>query len=399
MSTRENIVRVAREGAGRYFPSQMELLEKFSAIDCGSKNEAGNKKVVEMLESVFESMDIGLEHQYAPGIGTHLIGRIMPENNTGKIVLLAHTDTVFGEGETQKHPFRIEGDWAYGLGIADCKGGLLTSIFAVKIMQEANLLPDKEIVFLLNCDEEMGSPSSKDIFKGIMEGAEFAFAFEPTREQNGVYTSRGGVAEGTIAVAGIAAHTQLRYDEGRSAVVELSNLILKLNQKNNRDKNPVYNVAPISGGRSPGVIADEAHAGFCAAFTSAEGLERAMKDIKALENEGIVEGCAIQTDFRLLFPPMERTEGNQKAYRLVKTAGEIMGLEVPEGSTPGSGDVCFASYCGVPSIDCLGPYMCDIHSVNERVRIPSIKERTELFAIVLGIIGTGLSESLSAGLS
>ena len=43
---------------------------------------------------------------------------------TKKILLLAHMDTVYQRGMLAKQPFRIEGDRAYGLGIADDKQGV-----------------------------------------------------------------------------------------------------------------------------------------------------------------------------------------------------------------------------------------------------------------------------------
>lgn len=386
MRSKDVISQVAREGAARYLSTQLDILSKFASIDCGTQNEAGNQRVVDILEGIFKPMNVRVEHYYAPGFGTHLIVRITPENSEGKILLLAHLDTVFKEGETTLHPFRIEGDWAHGLGVADCKGGLLTAIFGVKIMQEANMLPNKELIFLLNCDEEMGSPASKEIFRKEVVGADFAFAFEPTREQNGLYTYRAGVAEGTIHITGKSAHAQINYFEGSSATVELANLILKLIGKNDVNKGILYNIAPINGGEWPVMVADKANATFSVALTSAEAIEQVKRDVEELNTEGIVKGCQIETNLNILWPPMERTEGNQKAYELVKSAGVIMGLELPEGSTMGSGDICSVSNLGVASVDCLGPYMFGIHTVNERVRISSIAERTELFSILLGII-------------
>ena len=386
MRNKKEVLKVAKEGADKYFSTQMDLLEKFSTIDCGSKNEIGNKRVIEILEKIFKPMGVELEYLQVPGLGTHLIGRLKPVKNTGKILILAHLDTVFPEGAALEHPFRIEGEWAYGLGIADCKGGLLTAIYAVKILQEADMLPDKEIIFLLNCDEEIGSPSSKDLFRDVIKGADYAFAFEPTREQNGVYTSRAGVAEGTIDVIGKTAHAQLKYFEGSSATVELANLILKMVEKNDESIRLLYNVAPIKGGERPGIVAGNAHADFCVTLTSTEAVERAKNDVKSLEKEGIVDGCEISTSLEVLFPPMERTEGNQKLYQHVRSAGESMGLDLPEGATFGSGDACFSSYLDVPTVDCLGPFMCDIHNVNERMRISSLTERTTLFSIVLATL-------------
>jgi glutamate carboxypeptidase len=317
-----------------------------------------------------------------------MIARIKPENSTGKIILQGHTETVFKEGETQNHPFRIDGEWAYGLGAADMKAGLLTFLYALKIMQEADLLPDKEICILLNCDEEIGSFSSQKFFHKEYEGAEYAFVFEPARGDNEVYTSRVGVAEGNIQVTGIAAHAQAAYLEGSSAVFEISNIILKLMGKNDISRRLLYNVAPLSGGKSPGVIADEAHAVYCVSLTSQDTIDQAAKDVEELETQGIIKGCSIKTDFKVLFPPMERTEGNHKAYELVRDAGKIMGLDLLELPETGksSSDACFASYYGVPTVDCIGPYMLDIHKFTERVLISSIKEKTKLFSIVLGML-------------
>ena len=38
--------------------------------------------------------------------------------------LLAHMDTVYERGMLAQQPFRIDGDRAYGLGIADDKHGM-----------------------------------------------------------------------------------------------------------------------------------------------------------------------------------------------------------------------------------------------------------------------------------
>ena len=386
MRTTEEVLRIAKEGAEKYFPIQMDLLEEFSGIDCASRNEAGIQKVIEVIERIVEPMGVKLEYYHDPGIGTHVIGRLIPENSTGKILILAHTDTVFPEGECEKYPFHIDGEWAYGLGITDCKGGLVTAIYAVKIMQEAGMLPDKEIIFLMNCDEELASPSSIEFFRETMIGADYAFGFEPAREENGVYTSRIGVAEGSIDITGVASHAQLAPLEGRSAVVEMANIILKLVGKNNIEKNLLYNIAPVQGGIRPGIIADQAHARYCVSLNTAASLEQAEQDVMSLENEGIVDGCKIKVTFDPLFPPMERTEGNVKLYEIVKKAGDIMGLPLPEGAAKGSSDTCHTTFLGVPSVDCLGPYMVDVHKVTERMRISTLPERTTLFAIVLATL-------------
>ena len=45
-----------------------------------------------------------------------------------KIMLIAHMDTVYRNGMLKDQPFRIDGDKAYGLGIADDKHGVAAII-------------------------------------------------------------------------------------------------------------------------------------------------------------------------------------------------------------------------------------------------------------------------------
>jgi glutamate carboxypeptidase len=55
-----------------------------------------------------------LPQQFADTVVARFQGR-----GTGRILLLAHMDTVYERGMLAQQPFRIDGDRAYGLGIAD----------------------------------------------------------------------------------------------------------------------------------------------------------------------------------------------------------------------------------------------------------------------------------------
>ena len=99
-----------------------------------------------------------------PGLGTHLVARVRPEQRRGKVLLAAHLDTVFGPGFAEKHPFHIEGEWAHGLGAGDCKSGVLISLFGALILKKAGLLPPWELTYLFTCDEETGSRSGRKVY-------------------------------------------------------------------------------------------------------------------------------------------------------------------------------------------------------------------------------------------
>ena len=138
---RQTLARIVRAGAEEMLPRQLALLEQICAIDSGTGNEAGNAAVTGLLEPVLSELGARTERVTEPGLGTHLVARVRPEQPRGKVLLAAHLDTVFGPGFAEKHHFHIEGEWAHGLGAGDCKSGVLISLFGALILKKAGLLP------------------------------------------------------------------------------------------------------------------------------------------------------------------------------------------------------------------------------------------------------------------
>src|SRR5690625_2796772 len=270
----DTIIHAAREGANRYQESQLSMLEELCNIDSGSRNIEGNKKIVDILDKTLHELGAEVTQIESPGYGVHLIARLKAEQSKGKVILAAHLDTVFEEGDALAHPFHIEGEYAYGRGAATCKGGVVTIVLSLKILKEANLLPDKDLVIILNCDEEIGSPTGQKLFAEEAKDAEAVLSFEPGRKRNGILTSRYGVAEGTIKIKGKSAHACLDGGPGANAVLELANLILQLDQKENEGLGIHYNVSPISGGVGPSVVADDAEASFWVTSASEKAYEQ-----------------------------------------------------------------------------------------------------------------------------
>ena len=386
--TIEQVIAAAKKGAGPAARQELAVLQKLSAIDCGTGNEPGNKKVVEIIEQELRSIQgIEIERVYAPGFGIHLIARLRPENPAGKILLNAHMDTVFLPGDTAAHPYHEDGDTAYGLGIADCKGGVLVAIHAVKIMQQAGMLPNKEIVFLFNCDEEKGTPTGHAAFDKEIPGAEMAFVFEPARAENGVLTSRKGSCKIKMEVFGKKAHSGVNYLDGRSATVELAHKIMRLYESNDNERGLQFNVYDLGTGHDgAGTVAGYASASVSVRIASAKDVDIVRQILSRVESEPYLPDTKCSICIEKVTPPMERTAANLALYQRVYRAGSLLDQPLPEQSSGGSGDASYFSSCGVPTVDGLGPYMYQIHCTNEALRISSLEEKTCLFAVVLGLL-------------
>lgn len=131
MNLEEDLVHIARAGAERYLPRMLELLSQLCAVDCGTGDLAGNRRVIELLCPLFTELGARVEEHSDPNVGTHLVARIRPTHPpVGKALLVAHLDTVFGSGYAGGHPFHLDKNWAYGLGAGDCKSGVLIALLA-----------------------------------------------------------------------------------------------------------------------------------------------------------------------------------------------------------------------------------------------------------------------------
>ena len=256
--TERELVSLTYDLSEKSFEKQIGLLRSFCSINCGSRNVEGNRQVVALVDAVLRDMGAAIEHVDMGEFGTGVVGRIRPENPTGRIILNAHLDTAFFTERVEEHPFHIEGEYAWGLGAADCKGGVTTILYGVKNAAEAGLLPNKEIVMLFNADEEVGSPEGQKIFRREAAGAEAVFCFEPGRNKNGVLTFRRGLADGHIRVQGIAAHAGLDSGPGASATRELANLVMRLTDRSDLSVAMNYNVVFTGGSTNPCMVADRA---------------------------------------------------------------------------------------------------------------------------------------------
>ena len=123
-----------------------------------------------------------------PGPDTHRDSRI-PERvgkmvratftgtGTRKILLLAHMDTVYPRGMLAGQPFRIEGDRAFGLGIADDRHGIAVIVHTLALLNAMQFREFGTLTVLINGDEEIGSPASRNLITrlGVEHDATLSF--------------------------------------------------------------------------------------------------------------------------------------------------------------------------------------------------------------------------------
>src|SRR5262249_58000950 len=89
------------------------------------------------------------------------VGRMVRAQFAGsgakKILLIAHMDTVYHRGMLAQQPFRIDGNRAYGLAVADDKQGIALIIHALAVLKAMNFRDYGLVTVLINADEEARS--------------------------------------------------------------------------------------------------------------------------------------------------------------------------------------------------------------------------------------------------
>ncbi|SFL99217.1 glutamate carboxypeptidase [Paenibacillus sp. 1_12] len=363
-----------------YMTEFMRLLEECVNIDSPSSSKAQNDKMADW----FTQLVLRLVGGNVVRVPNTVYGdRLLCEVGTGdrKILLVGHYDTVWPLGEAARRPFHVENGRAYGPGVYDMKAGLLQAIFAIKALQDAGQFPaDKKIVLLMNSDEELGSPSSREWIEEQAREAEAAFILEPPMEPSGALkTARKGSGRYQLVVRGISAHAGVDPQSGVSAIEEMAIQIQRLHALTDFSRGTTVNVGVVHGGIGRNVVADFAEAEIDVRVASSEEAVRLEKSLEGFS--AALPGAQVELTGGMKRPPMEPTEASHSLFRLAKDIAQLTySYPLEEKHTGGVSDGNFTASIGTPTLDGLGSRGDHAHSPDEYVRIDEIPFRTALLA-------------------
>lgn len=357
----------------------LQLIEKLVNIDSGTYVKEGIDRVGAILKKEYEKLGFTVEVREEEKYGNNLIVQHKDAVDP-KIILVAHMDTVFPLGTAAERPFRIEGDRAYGPGVVDMKSSQVELLYAIKALQQTGSESYKNMLIILNSDEEVGSPTSRPLIEEKSQGKEYALIMEPARKDGSLVSARRGGGSYTVIVKGKAAHSGIEPQKGRSAIEELAHKVIQLNALSDYEKGISVNVGLIEGGSSINTIPPIAIAHVdirISEMHQAKYLEEKIKEICATTD---VSGTQIILKGSISRPPMEKNEQTQSLLHLIEEVGKEIGLQVFDTATGGGSDASFTSATGVATVDGLGPVGGNAHSEDEYLEIKTLPERTLLLA-------------------
>ena len=132
------------------------------------------------------------------------------------------------EGHLAKAPFRIEGNRAYGPGIADDKGGIAVILHTLKLLKARGCQDFGSLTVMFNTDEEKGSIGSRDLIQELRARGRRRAVLRAHRRGKGDPTlGTSGIAYVQVNVKGKASHAGAAPELGVNALVEAADLVLR----------------------------------------------------------------------------------------------------------------------------------------------------------------------------
>ena len=370
-------------------PGYLADLEALVNIDCGTFNKAGVDEVGRWVATQMRELGASVEVVANDTLGDTLVC-VLEGSGSRKGLLVGHLDTVFPDGTVAERPFRSDGGRAYGPGVDDMKGGLLTGLYALRALRSTRgggtpqkWLPYGRLTFVANSDEEIGSPSSTPVIKRVAADADLALVLESARENGDIVSARKGIADFRLTVNGRAAHAGVEPEKGRSATLEAAHKTLALHALNGRWPGVTVNVGVLRGGTRTNVVAETCSLDVDLRATTVSGLEAAEAAIREIALSSTVPDTTCDIELAHHWAPMEKTPAIAALAELAISLAGRVGYDLRDAATGGASDANTTSGMGVPSLDGLGPVGGADHAPGEYLEISSIVPRTTLFAALL----------------
>jgi glutamate carboxypeptidase len=381
----------------------VELLRRWSAINSGTYNVAGLRRMEDELRAAFaplgaseelidlppaESIDSSGNIVRLPlGRAIRLIKR---PDAPRRVLLCIHYDTVFPADHPFRTPRMSDPGTMIGPGVNDAKGGIVVMLAALRALESVGTHLGWEV--LLNPDEEIGSPGSAALLREAASRNICGLLFEPALPDGSLVGARKGSGNFVAVVRGRAAHAGRDFDSGRSAIVALADLIARLDAVGRQIGDGVtVNCGRIEGGGAVNVVPDLAIGRFNVRATDpreSDQLEAAIR--RQVEEVSHRDGITVTLHGGIHSQPKLLDERSQRLIHTAVACGRELELDLAVKSSGGTCDGNKLASAGLPVLDTLGPVGGEIHSDREFVHIDSIAQRAKLTALLLSRLTDGV---------
>ena len=370
-------------------PATLDLLQEMVNIDSGTGDVAGGTKIGALLATRLTALGASVRREpaEAPNLPDNMVA-VFHGSGKGRILLIAHTDTVFGPGTAAARPFRIDGDRAHGPGVGDEKAGVALALSALTILHELKFTNFSTITLLIDTSEEQGSPGSTKLIKALAPQHDVEFNMEPGDAPDAITVWRKGSSRIHIRVRGRAAHAGAAPQDGRNAAVEL---IHQLDSVAGAfplsGDGTTVNLTVLKAGERPNIIPDAAEAIVNARFRKPEDLPQILARLEAAAKTTVIPDTSVSVSADPGFPPLvEDAQTDALAGHAQAIYAEI-GKTLTKAGNGGASESAVVQAAGTPALDGLGMVGGDFHTDHEWVDLNGLVPRLYLITRLIMDMG------------
>jgi len=363
----------------------LDLLGEIVNIDSGTGDVAGGAKIEALLAGPLRALgaEVRSEPAEAQGLPDNLVA-VLHGSGKGRILIIAHIDTVFGPGTAAARPFSMDSERARGPGVGDEKAGVVNAVMALKILHDLGFKNYATITLLLDDSEERGSPCSRSLIAALAKQHDVAFNMEPGDPPDALTVWRKGSTSIRIQVNGRAAHAGMAPQDGRNAAAELVHQLATLEGAfPHAGDGTTVNLTVLKSGERNNIIPDFAEATLNVRYRKPQDFDAVLAKVVAGAGATLVPDTGVTVLHEAAFPPLtENAQIDALAARARAIYAEI-GKTVALSGNGGASESALAMAEGTPALDGLGFVGGDFHTDHEWIDLTSIVPRLYLLTRLL----------------
>lgn len=386
----------------------LDSLSQLVGIESGSRDLEGLDRIANLIADRLKALG-GQVELIEPGSAAspevyrmedtpEKIGKVVKATFTGtgtkKIMLIAHMDTVYQVGMGAKQPFRIEGDKAYGLGIADDKQGIAVILHAVAMLQKLGFKDYGQLTVLINGDEEISSPGSRALITKLASEHDAVLSHEgASAAEDKLSLATAGIGAVSLKVQGKASHAGSAPERGVNAFYEMAHQVLQMRDLSDPATGLKMNWTVGQAGNNRNVIPATATAMADVRVTKVADYDRVERAIAERVKKQLIPEAKVEAKFERRRPPLESNPASLAMAKHAQSIYEEMGrkLGADDKVAGGGTDAAFAGLSGKAAVvERFGLQGFGAHSADaEYVLIDSIEPRLYLVTRMVMDIAQG----------
>ncbi|MCP1506930.1 glutamate carboxypeptidase [Pseudomonas marginalis] len=360
--------------------SYLATVKELVDIDTGTGQALGLKTVSAMLVERLKGLGAEVTTTPAtPSAGDNIVGTLKGTGSKN-FLLMVHYDTVFGPGTAAKRPFKLDGERAYGPGVADAKGGVAMILHSLQLLQDQKFNDFGSLTVLFNPDEETGSAGSKKIIAELARQQDYVFSYEPP-DRDAITVATNGINGVFLDVKGKSSHAGSAPEAGSNAAMELAHQMLQLKDLGDPAKGTTVNWTLIKGGEKRNIIPSSASAEADMRYADLSETDRVLADAQRIAAKKLIDGTEVTLRLEKGRPPLAKNPGSEQLAKAAQALYRKIGRNIEPIAMRFGTDAGYAYMPGSAKpavLETMGVVGAGLHADDEYIELSSIAPRLYL---------------------